>query len=163
MKTNNKVVISGLALGVIALAGAAVYGINQASADENNRNTIIQKIVERFGLNQEEVEQVFEEHKQEKQAERQAEKEEALSQAVTDGKITEEQKQLILQKMEENKGFKSSLKDLSQDEKRQKVQEHREEMKAWAEENGIDMKEIMPNKGGKKGMRGMNRGNGNQQ
>jgi len=56
-------------------------------------------------------------------AEMKERKEDKLNQAVEDGVITEEQKQALLDKFEEKKNLKD---------------EHKQDMQAWYEEQGID-------------------------
>jgi hypothetical protein len=46
--------------------------------------------------------------------------------------------------MEEMKPNQEEIQNLSQEERRAKREAHREEMKSWAEENGIDLKDLMP-------------------
>jgi hypothetical protein len=64
--------------------------------------------------------------------------EERLTQAVADGKITEEQKEKILDKHEEMQAKMESLKDLEPEERKAQMQTLHEELKKWAEENNID-------------------------
>lgn len=104
---------------------------------------IIQKLIDRFNLNTDEVTEVLEEAKEEKHEQMKANFEEKLNQAVADAKITEEQKQLIINKHEEEQGWHEELKDLEPEERWQAKKKHQEEMKNWAEENGIDLKGIL--------------------
>jgi hypothetical protein len=66
-----------------------------------------------------------------------------LSEAVTNGEITEEQKQLIIQKHEEIRARwqeeRFNVEDLTPEERRQASLEKRQELAAWAEENGIEV------------------------
>ena len=102
------------------LLAVGAIGILPASAQEApDYPPIIQKLADRFGLNVEEVQDVFEEERAEHHAQMLDSFEDRLSQAVTDGKITEEQKQKILDKHEA-------------------MQAYREELKTWAEEQGIE-------------------------
>lgn len=84
---------------------------------------IVQKLIERFGLNEDEVSQVIEEEREERRQKGKEMMEQRLDEAVADGQITEEQKQAILEKQEQMEQEKG---------------QHQEEMKQWAEENGID-------------------------
>jgi hypothetical protein len=61
----------------------------------------------------------------------QSQYEERLNQAVTDGKITEDQKKLILEKHNQLQS--------QWDSESQQRQQHREEMQTWAEQNNIDL------------------------
>jgi len=116
------ILISAITVGVLSLIG--VLAVNRARADESfDYPPIIQKLVERFNLNTEEVQQVFDEVREERQEQGRARFEERLNQAVSDGRITEAQKEAILAKHAEMQANQAN---------------HRQEMQAWAEENGID-------------------------
>ena len=151
MKNNKKVIISALILGAVALAGA--YGISKVSANENGnafgQNSIIQKLASRFNLNENDVKTVFEENRNEMQNKRQEECENRLSKLADEGKITQEQKGAIQKKQQEmrkeNENRQAEMKNLSQEERKatqknrqEERNKHQEEMKKWAEENGID-------------------------
>jgi len=141
--------IISLALGLI---GLVAYGTSRVYAENNfNRHdSIIQKLVDRFGLDKGEVETVFDEIRGERQTEMQARFTERLDQTVAEGKITPEQKEAILQKKQEMQANRLGLKDLSLEERQIQRETHQKEMKAWAEENGLDLKDLF----GGMGMRG---------
>ena len=140
-----------LALAAITLLGSLGYGATIAvvRADEAQGHPMIQALAERFGLNEDEVEEVFDEIRADRFAQMQQAHEDGLNQAVEDGVITQEQKNALLAKHEE---------------KSQERQQHREEMQAWFEEEGIDheaLKEYMGGFGkhrkfGKMGKMGIN-------
>lgn len=136
---NKKILIPALFLAILSLTA---FGVTSIKAQGNgNYPPIVQKLVERFGLNEDEVKQVFDEARGERQAQMQANFEERLNQAVTGGRITQEQKELILSKHEEMQANRE-------------MTEHQEEMKNWAQENGIDLSQIGflgPRGGGKGG------------
>ena len=138
---NKKIILSATVVGVLSLAGLAGVSLAQAQGPAD-QSSLIQKIAEHFGLNQDEVQTVFNEYRQEEQTQRQAEmqtkREEVLSQAVTDGKITQEQKSAILAKEAEMQQQVSELKDLSNEERQTQMTALREEMRAWFESQGID-------------------------
>ena len=137
MKTK-AIIISVAVLSILSLVG--VFGIQSVRANEdNNYPPIIQRLVEKFGLNENEVKAVFDEERDEWQQQRQGRFEEQLNQVVSDGKITEEQKQLILAKRTEMQANRNQYQDLSSEERREKMTEHHGEMKTWAQENGIDI------------------------
>lgn len=131
------------------MLGLAVLDVNLASADNssNPRDTIIQKLAEKFNLKESDVQQVFDEVRQEHQTQMQTKHEERLSQLVTDGKITEDQKALILNKHKElqaeRESNKDSFKDLSPEQRKIKMEEKKIELETWANENGIDTMYIM--------------------
>jgi hypothetical protein len=97
----------------------------------SNTSTLIDKIIEKFNLNKTEVEQVITDYRTERRNQMQAQYEQRLNQAVTDGKITEEQKKLILEKHNQLQSQWES--------DNQQRQQHHEDMQAWAEQNNIDL------------------------
>ena len=136
-KMRNKLIIFLAILGIALFAGYGVYAQNG-----NLHDDIISKIAQKFNLNESDVSAVFEEVHQEHQAQRQIQIEERLTQAVKDGKITETQKQAILKKHEEmmnNKQNFEEFKNLKTEERQQKMQEKRQEMETWANENGLSL------------------------
>jgi hypothetical protein len=122
----------------------------QVSAQEeegtNPHQRMIELIAEKFGKSQDEVEAVFEEIHTEQQEQRLAALEDKLSEAVTAGTITEQQKQLILEKFAEQKAERQERREESQadreaarEERQAEMEARRAEMETWAEENGIDL------------------------
>jgi len=116
------------ALGLSALIGVGVLGVNAAQAvNAESLPPILQGFIEQFNLNEEEVKTYFEEQRQEKLELRQQNKEERLNKAIEDGVITEEQKQTLLDRFDEMKAHR---------------EEHKEEMKDLFEEQGIDVEAL---------------------
>jgi hypothetical protein len=123
MKT--KIIISAIAL---ALAGGVIWAsIPKASAQTTSGKTIIQRIAEKFGLKETDVQTVFDQERTDKQAEIQSRYEERLAQAVKDGKITEAQKTAILAKQKEIQ---------------QKREQDQAGMQAWLKANGLENNEF---------------------
>lgn len=151
MEKSRKILISTIALGAIVVSGA--IGAQAVFADSTSKSlSVVERLSQRFNLKSDDVAQVFEEERTERQQERRQQQEEKLNQFVTDGKITEEQKQLILNKCEErrteqegNRAKKGSMKNLTSEERQAEMEArkndreaHREEMENWLKENGID-------------------------
>src|SRR3989338_237342 len=88
-----------LAVGVAGMLGFGAYAY--AASDSGLHQPMVQKIAERFGLNQDDVQKVFDEEHQARKAEMETKFNERLSQLVADGKLTEEQKQAIIAKRAE--------------------------------------------------------------
>lgn len=128
-----------LALAAIALLGAVGYGVTVAvaQAEDGESHPMIQMLAEKFGLDEDEVKEAFDEVKAEHFAQMQESKEDKLNQAVDDGVITEEQRQALLEKHQN-----------MWEEKKQERDEHRGEMDAWFEEQGINHEELMEYMGG---------------
>lgn len=140
---NKKIIIPLLALTIL---GSSIYAAGVVQAEDTPQgpgySSIITKLVAKFNLNEEEVKAVFDSERQERETEMETKRQEELNKLVTDGKITEEQKQLIIAKQKElgdqMQANRESEKDLSRED-RQKLQQTRmEELKAWAQTNGID-------------------------
>jgi DNA anti-recombination protein RmuC len=124
---------------LIAVAFIGLSGIIAVNAQTENGNgfrfPLAEKIAERFNLNLEEVQKVFEETRQETGREMQnrfAEKNRC--------ELTEEQRQSLSAKREELMTKYGDMKNLSREEMQNRMQEIRSEMQSWTEENGIDSK-----------------------
>lgn len=124
MKKN--IIIPVLTLALATLVGVGAYtGLAAASnGNGNGPQADVSSLAEKLGVDESKVQEAFDQMHTERQAEREAQYSDNLDKAVADGKITAEQKQLILDKH-----------DSIETEKRQRGQE----MRTWAEENGIDM------------------------
>lgn len=137
MTTRKLLMVAG-ALATIGLAGAA--GTAAVSA-ETEGDTLPDKIARKFSLDRSEVQQVFDEHRDEKYTEHQAKLEERLDEAVAEGKLTDDQKSKILAKMKEltnaREGKREAFKDMTKEERRDAMKQHREDLKTWAEANDI--------------------------
>jgi polyhydroxyalkanoate synthesis regulator phasin len=132
-----------LALGGLMLVGA--FWVVRTTVQAVGPNlSVVDRIVERFNLNKDEVTGVFEEMRQERQQQKQAYMEQRLNEAVEDGVITTEQKQAFLQK---------------QVEWQERQRELMEERQKWMEESGIDFEKLAPYKVGFGG-KGFGRGFG---
>lgn len=85
----------------MGLAGFGVTHVNaQASA---TYQSMVQRLAQRFGLKESDVQTVFDSAKNDRMARMQARQEQRLTQEVKDGKITEAQKTAILAKQKDLK------------------------------------------------------------
>lgn len=127
MKMNKKLVAVILALGIFASVG--YFGTSYVMAGENTPgySTLVTRLSQRFNLSESDIKAVFDAVRDEKMEARKAELAKRLSQAVSDGVITEDQKSKILAKMQEHQAERK---------------EHREEMKKWFSDNGIDQAKL---------------------
>lgn len=139
-------VASTIALGTISGAGVVSAATN-TDASTDHMSGLVDKLASKFNLDKNEVKAVFEQDRSERQAERQKQVEERLSQAVTDGKITSEQKAAILAKQAELKEFHESIKDKTRAEKRELMKTKMAELKTWADENDIPTEYLRPGMG----------------
>ncbi len=123
---NKKLIYS---LAVIAILGLGVAGY--ASAGQTEETLLCERFAERFNLDAGEVQTFLQENKVQMQDQK-------FDRMVEMGKITEEQEGLIIQKKEEMRDEFEALKGLEPEERRAKMQELKQEMQEWAEENDID-------------------------
>lgn len=131
----------------IAVVGATFFGLSQTAQAEGTETkpmeTLVQAISQKFGLNEAEVQAVFDEQREKHHTQMQEKLEKRLDQAVTDGKITEDQKIAILEKHEEMQKNHESLKDMTPEERKTYMQQKHEELQSWAEAEGIDLSVLM--------------------
>ena len=145
VKVNYKIILPALLIagsGLIFLTVATA----QAQTNQANRTSLVQAIAQRFGLQESDVQSVFDENRNQHQAQMQAKFEDRLTQAVTDGKITEEQKQAILTKRQElqtaQQDQKTNWQNMTADERKQAMQTQQQDLQTWATQNGIDLKSL---------------------
>jgi len=146
----------------IGLAGVTGIGIASAATDNTNAagsSSLVDKIASKFNLNKSDVQAVFDQDRSDHEAKRQANVEKELSQAVTDGKLTSAQKDLILAKQKEFKSTmdsqRDSMKDKTREERKTFMDQQRTDLENWAKSNGIPteyLRFVMP--GGHGGPRG---------
>jgi hypothetical protein len=135
-------VVMVMALGLALAGGAYVKAEAATTSDSGTHKTIIQRLVERFNLNTADVQAVFDAEKTDRQTEMKAKEEAQLTQLVTDGKITEAQKQLIVAKraeMEANRPAEPAKDStLTPTQRKAEMEARRTALETWAKENGID-------------------------
>lgn len=144
-----------LALAIVGTVGLGLLGSSAFAQETNDTNnpmdTLVQKIATKFNLNESDVQAVFDEAHSEIETKIEADQSERLSTLVSEGKITEEQKSLILNKQKEMKeSHKSNLenmKNLTPEERKSQMEAKRTELDTWAQENGIDPQYLMPHGG----------------
>ena len=152
-KNKHVPVVVGVVIGLAAL-GAVAYGTQRIQAVGTDQSTMIQSLAQKLGLSEDKVDEALTSVRTERQESRQQEMqqrfEESLTQAVTDGKITDAQKKLILDKHTELQKERES--EFS--ERQAERQSHRDEIEKWASDNGIDLS-VLPTMLGGMGGRGM--------
>ena len=124
----NKTLVAVGVVAAVAVAGVGSYGMANAISDTGGGGAIIDRLVEKFNLNRGDVESVFSQVREERQAQRQERRAERLQQAVDDGVITAEQKVALEEKLD---GLDATR------------EKEREELQAWAEEQGLDLRAVM--------------------
>jgi hypothetical protein len=149
MTTKTKLLISVLTVGVI---GVAATGTTTVMAQNNGSyQSFVAELAQKLGLDQTKVQQAFDSIKSDNQAKRQVTVQSKLDQAVKDGKLTDAQKQLILNKIQEIKSQvqtdMQNWKNMAPQQRRDQMKKRHDDITAWAKQNGIDMQYVF-------GMRG---------
>lgn len=129
--------VAVLASGVTLVSAKAVQ-----AQDSSSLTNIVQRIAQRFNLNEQDVQNVFDEMHNEHQTAMKEEAQTRLTEAVKNGTISQEQKNAILNKIEEMRAEKpdvASLKNMTPEQRRQTMQEKRSEMESWAQEQGLSL------------------------
>ncbi len=120
-------------------------------------SSLVQKLAAKFNLNKDEVQKVFDEDRTAHEAEREQKLSERLQKLVDAGTITSAQKTAIENKLkelrEERQADREEMKDLSDSERQSKMDEKRNELEGWAQEQGIDLTKLKGVFGGPGGPR----------
>ena len=136
---NNKIIMYGTLLTIVVISTVSMSQVY--AQDVSQTRPLMQRVMTRFNLNEEEVQEVIAQHRNEMQSERQQEIEEKLTNLVNDGKITEEQKNAFLVKHEEMQKNRDKNVGLTREERWAQNAEHTNEMHEWMEENGIELEQ----------------------
>ncbi len=126
-------------------AGITVYNTVPVLAQnsQGKYSILVQKLAQKFGLKADDVQTVFDDTFKEKQAQMEATFESELNQDVTNGKITENQKQLILAKRRElqtnRRANFNNFKNMTPVERKTAMQNQKQALSDWAKENNINL------------------------
>lgn len=156
MALKAKLIAGGLtALSVAALSTA---GAGLANAQGDHGAALVDKLAQRFNINKDDVQKVFDENRQQHQADRQKMRDDQLQQAVTAGKLTADQKTQLEAKLKDIADTRATLKDKTPQERRDALKAKRDDLKKWASDNHLDLKTLLPHDGkhGKKGHKAHN-------
>jgi hypothetical protein len=130
-------------IAVLGISGVGAYSVQQAHAAAP-APSLIDALVQRFGLNKADVQQVFDANKAAHQADRKQHETDRLAEAVKDGKLTQAQADLITAKQAEIKIFMNSLKDKTPAEKASAMKIEMDSLKQWATDNKIPPQFVGP-------------------
>lgn len=137
------------ATAIIAGLGMGGFGISSTFAAEPSQqdmmSRLVEAIAERFQVRASDVQAVFDEQRQQIEAQFAQHGEEKLAQAVEDGKLTQEQADVISAKHLEMKASMEGFISMTPEERQTAMKAHREEMKQWAEAEGIPTGYFQPN------------------
>lgn len=154
---NKKYVISAVAivLGLSALGATTIYAQTNAGVGFGPMNNLANVIATKFNLNVSDVQAVFDDERKQMDAQRGQDYIERIKQAVTDGKLTQDQADKILAKKAELEAQRASLVGKTLEERKALQKTHMDALKQWATDNNIPQ-EFMPFGGGF----GMGKGHG---
>jgi len=115
---------------------------NSAATNESGFSPIVERLMERFHLNEEEVSAELEQIRNERQAEIRERWQERLLRAQEKGLLTPDQVEAIKNKLFQNQGWGQKLRQMSPEERREAIANHRQEVIDWAEAQGIDWEAV---------------------
>ena len=143
---NKKTILSVL---VVTVLSASLLGSGKAYAQTSTElpkqdlmTSLIQQLSKRFGLKQDDVQEVFDQVRKDKQTQMEARFEAKLETYVKEGKINEAQKKIIISKHTElqsemQKDWQSKQ-NLTPAQRKAEMEKKRQEIESWAKANGID-------------------------
>lgn len=131
---------------VTAISAAGLTGVQIANAatdtSSSPMSSLVDAVASKFNLNKAEVQAVFDEQHEKMHAEREADLKEKVAQLVTDGKLTQAQANALNAKraelQAEREANRESFKDMTRDERKAAIQEKKETLTTWLDEQGID-------------------------
>lgn len=145
MNISKRTMLASAAVVAIGIAGVGGVGVASAatSSDSSTSTSIVDKIATKFNLNKSDVQAVFDADRTDHQAEMQAKMAERLAQAVTDGKLTQEQADYITNALKDIQSLMGTASpDDASDDTRDEIKTKMEALRTWATDNNIDTKYI---------------------
>lgn len=132
-----------LVLPVIGIvAGGMAYAAPRPQGD------MAARIAQKFNLSENDVQQVFTQHRTEMQEKMNQNFSDSVNKAVVDGKLTQDQANKILAKKAELQAEKATWQDKTKEEILEIQRSHRGELRSWAEENNIPLQYLRFGMGG---------------
>ena len=130
---------------VFSVVSAGIVGATTVFAQgQNSVGSLAQEIASKFNLNQNDVQAVVNQHQQEVQAKQEAKYENYLADLVKQGKITQQQEQLILTKHNQLISQIQSFASLTPAQRRAQMQTSFKDLRNWAKQNNITLKYLRP-------------------
>ncbi|HSX18305.1 MAG TPA: hypothetical protein VLE51_03050 [Candidatus Saccharimonadales bacterium] len=141
MKITKKAVLAAV-LGVVGTGVVTATALAATSSTDTKYPSIVQKIADKFHLNPADVQSVFDQNRQDIQAQHQQKLKSTLDQVVKDGKITQDQADKLLAKLN---SLHDQFKNDNREERMQNRQQLHDELEQWAKDNGINnLDDILP-------------------
>ena len=143
---------------IIPVATLAIYGGTVLADTKTNQinpmDNLVNAIAQKFNLNTNDVQAVFDQQHTQMRVQRQGEMDQKfadkLAKAVTDGKLTQAQANLVISKRAELKAQMIDLKDKTKEEIQTIRKTHMDSLKQWASDNNIPINYIQLGFGGQK-------------
>ncbi len=158
MQNIKRSLLVGATLATVTAAGISGVGLASAATttSTDGSTSLVDKLATKFNLKKADVQAVLDADHQARDAEREAAQQKTLADAVTAGKLTQEQADHITAALSEIKTLRgtTSPQDLSQTVKDQ-IKTKMDELRTWADTNNIDKQYMMPGRGGHDGHGGM--------
>jgi hypothetical protein len=137
-----------IALGAITAIGTAgLIGVASASAESgttttNPMSSLVKALASKFSLKEADVQAVFDADRTAMQQQREADVKSEVAQLVKDGKLTQAQADAINAKRveleKEREANRTSDQNLTEAERKTKMDEHKATLDQWMKDNGID-------------------------
>ncbi len=128
-------------IGVTGLGAGVAHAATSSEENDGPMSSLVSAIATKFNLDKTQVQEVFDAQREAMEKEREEKVQTELKQLVTDGKLTQAQADAITAKRTEletqREANKDSMKDLSSDERKAKMDEQKTALEAWAKEQGI--------------------------
>lgn len=152
MKKSTKVMAASAFVFGLAIAGSGAAHAALATNTLNPTNNVVNAIAQKFNLNAADVQKVFDEQHTQMKAQHAEMQKVRLAQAVTAGKLTQAQADLILAKKAEleasREANRSALEGKTQVEREVFMKTQAENIKAWLTANNIPQEYMMGFDGG---------------
>lgn len=135
-------------LGIATLTGVGIANAETGTSSSSNdpMSSLVEKISSTFNLDKTKVQELFDQDRSDREAEREEQQAERLQALVDDGTITSAQKTAIESKIKEMKtereADKDSMSELTDEERKAKMDEMRTDLESWAKEQGIDLSDL---------------------
>lgn len=118
-----------LASAAVLTVGGGVFLSTQSASAQATGESLVQRLASTLNVSQDTVQAVIDEHRQERQEQRQEQIAERLQERVDSGNITVEQKTALEEKLKQMYEIRET---------------EREALQAWATDNNIDLRLVMP-------------------
>lgn len=146
MKISKKAIIVLSAVGLIATSAGVIHAAAASNGGNNRMSALVTAIAQKFNLNTSDVQAVVDQtqaaQKAQMQAQQQQKSTDSINAAVTAGKLTQDQANLILAKEQEVKTFMASLSGKTPADRQTAMTTEMTSLKQWATDNNIPQQYI---------------------